>query len=203
MTARPRGKGKGVTPRPRPDDGAWSDDWNTQEADIAPARELGPILFDPCWNVSAITMPRVACWPQSQLPQNRDGLAVSWSEYCRLATIMDPVEHGIVFVQPPFSELARWLTKSAEEARAVTDMGHAIVAHVPGRIEQNCVVDIVHSTQLHAHRIGRAKYDHPDGRKASTASFPSTMFIWCTWLAPVLMARRIARHGWWCAEALS
>jgi hypothetical protein len=220
VTARPRGKGKGVTPRPRPDDGQWRDDWNTPAAELDLVRNVAGtyvysegaktservparILFDPCWNRSAITNPVRACWVESPTPARRDGLIVSWRHELEWLPAADGYHDrpGVIFVNPPYSALEAWLAKCAAEARGVTELGHYIVALVPARVEQPCWTDIIHTTSLIAFRHGRVTFDHPEGKKASSAPMPIALLIW----SPFCDGKERRAFGgmpWWCAEAV-
>lgn len=204
MTARPRGKGKGVTPRPRPDDGAWRDDWNTPEPELELVRDLSAylyprstgnrqILLDPCWNRTALTRPCFSFWTEAPQPFLRDGLAESWTKTCHRC------EPGVVFVNPPYSELERWLAKCANEASGLADDGHSLVALVPARVEQPCWTDIVRTTSLVSFRYGRITFDHPEGERASSAPMPIALLIWSPF-TDGKENRVFQGKGWWCAE---
>jgi hypothetical protein len=189
--------------RPRPDDGTWRDDWNTPAAELALVRAaFGPIVLDPCWNQSAQTNPAIAAWTESPDPLLCDGLDLDWATELRWRPSTS--EGGCVFVNPPYSELRRWLTKCAGESSKVTMLGHAIVALVPARVEQPCWTDVVHTVDAIAFRQGRIIFDHPEGAPAQTASFPVALLVWHPLRRAI--ARKVARQfarGWWCAEVAS
>lgn len=184
--------------RPRPSDGVWRDDWNTPEPVLAPIRRAGVIALDPCWNPTAITRPRVR-WSVSD-----DGLTQPWAPHVG--------EGEFVFANPPYSQLAQWLTKCADEARSVAEYGGAIIALVPARVEQSPWDDIVRSTAFIAFWRGRIEFNRPDSEETTSAPFPSALLVWgpdvgCYRgrhfrdLPTAKLYRELAGHAW-CAEAL-
>jgi hypothetical protein len=209
VTARPRGKGKA---RPRPDDGAWRDDWNTPELELDLVRDVAGhfdggtrvparILIDPCWNRSAITNPYLAYWSESVIDTARDGLGVSWSGALVSMPPAVTARPGLIFVNPPYSALDVWLAKCAREAPRVRELGHYIAALVPARVEQTCWTDVVRTTSFVAFREGRITFLHPEGERASSAPMPIALLVWSPF-DDLNERRSFQGKGWWCAEVL-
>ena len=103
-----------------------TDDWLTPPAILDAVRKLGPIVLDPC------SHPRSLVSAEITIEEELDGLAWPWE-----------VE-GLIFANPPYSNLAPWLAKCAAEAARP---GVEIVALVPPRVD---------TAAFHSHVFGVA-----------------------------------------------
>lgn len=91
------------------------DDWQTPEIVLECVRKLGPIALDPCTTEANPTGARRWIHPGSA----EDGLTGHW---CAA---------GLVFVNPPFSTLRRWMLKCQVEAHR----GCEIILLCPARTD--------------------------------------------------------------------
>lgn len=89
--------------------------WNTPECIIERVRKVDDVSLDPCSNDGSI----VCAAEEWRLERGEDGLARPWSLT------------GIVYVNPPYDDLATWAKKMASEAAR----GVQIVALIPARTD--------------------------------------------------------------------
>jgi len=73
-----------------------NDHWNTPPEVLDPIRAFSAIALDPCPNASSIVGADRVC---------EDGLAENWNEAA-----------GLVFVNPPYSDVTPWIRRAAGEA---------------------------------------------------------------------------------------
>ena len=92
-------------------------DWRTPPEVLAPIEAFaGRIALDPCSGPDSIVRARVSIAPPE------DGLAVDWRRRAK---------GGLIFCNPPYSEVAAWAKKASEEARHRAE----IVLLVPARTD--------------------------------------------------------------------
>lgn len=184
--------------RPRANDGRWRDDWCTPEDELEAVRALGEIALDPCWNPSAITAPRKAYALDGVTHSLRDGLIRDWAGDMR-----DELGAGVVFVNPPFSELDRWLAKCALTWDRLGDDMYgrppvSIVSLVPARVGHWAITDVIHTARFVAFRKNRTKFLHADGGKSTTAGFATCHMVWTE--DEDAHRHYLATGRYWCAE---
>lgn len=129
--------------------------WNTPAPVLEALEPLGPIALDPCSNGSSIVGARVA-WTIED-----DGLACSWTE---------TAEGGPIFVNPPFDELPRWISRCCLEATC----GAEIVALVPARVDTRWWGEALEHGGTAALWRGRVRFLGA----ANTAPFPIALIYW-------------------------
>lgn len=119
-----------------------------------------PPALDPCSNINSIVGAIIEFWGP---PNGHDGLLYQW-----------PLEEeGLVYANPPYSQLDVWSRKFHEQAQrgvelislvpAYTDTAWFHQYHVPGKVR--------------LFWRGRMKFGIP-GRKSTTARFPSLLTYW-------------------------
>lgn len=79
------------------------DDWCTPEHLICRVPHVGPIALDPC-----TTADNPVGAKRFFIGGKRNGLREPWEPEVR--------EHGLAYVNPPYSQIARWAEKVADEA---------------------------------------------------------------------------------------
>ena len=156
-----------------------SDNWQTPEKVLKAVRRIGPIALDPC---SARGNPtRAAVYWYSK------GLTHNW---CIFAY------SGIVFVNPPYSQVSAWIEKIISENQNPANLRTVeIVALVPSRTDRPWFQRAMDTAQLVTYvknrlRFKGAIYDAP---------FPSALFYFgprpsrafCC-LAPLGFSNRLA-----------
>lgn len=102
----------GFAPAPPEASDPSGDEWYTP-AEIL--RWVGPIAFDPCWAPGSHVQP-AACLDVSQ-------------GHCGLTDPWQPLGPGVVFCNPPFSAVRRWLARCREQSERLG--GRVVVALVP------------------------------------------------------------------------
>ena len=90
-----------------------------------------------------------------------DGLSIDWPT------------NKAVFVNPPYSEIARWCEKCKEQF----DRGCTILLLIPARTDTRYFHDYIVDIADVRFIKGRLKFVHPDGRKDKSAPFPSILCI--------------------------
>lgn len=140
-----------------------SDEWCTPAEVLDLVRQVGPIATDPCWNPNAITNPTRARYTRSD-----DGLSQKW--LC--------AADEIVFVNPPYSDLATWLI-----ACSLAGKTRNVIALVPSRTDteawHSCYPDLI------CFWNGRVEFsdwaqigDEIMQLPTTTAPFPSAILLW-------------------------
>ena len=120
------------------------DAWMTPPEVLDPLKEEFGELFDPC-------------------PANPtfDGLSIDWPT------------NQVCFVNPPYSRLADWCAKCAEQWRR----GCTVILLIPPRTCASYFHDhIADNAEIRFIR-GRVKFIHPDGGKPKGAPFPSILCV--------------------------
>jgi phage N-6-adenine-methyltransferase len=118
---------------------------------------LGPIDLDPCWDERSLVR------PQFYIDERGNGLAYGWD-----------VE-GLTFVNPPYSEQARWIAKCAEEGAK----GRKVVALVQAKPGERVWMEHVWPTaEIVAVLKGRLTFVRPEGIKSQSATFNSALVWW-------------------------
>lgn len=130
--------------------------WNTPAPVLDAIAPLGPIALDPCSNGSSIVRALVA-WTLAD-----DGLASSWAAAAAHA--------GIVYVNPPFSEVETWIARCALEAAA----GAEVIALVPNRPDTQWMARALASGATRADWRGRVRF----GGAKDQAPFPIALLYW-------------------------
>ena len=120
--------------------------WMTPPEVLDPLREEFGELFDPC----------PADWPGAP-----DGLAIDWPT------------HQVCFVNPPYSQIAAWCAKCAEQCRR----GCTVVLLMAARTDTRYFHDNINGNAEVRFLKGRVKFVHPDGRKSESAPFPSILCV--------------------------
>lgn len=129
---------------------------------------LPPILFDPCWHPdSNVVTERHLC-----VLDGDDGLGTPWP------LIEDGP--GIIFVNPPYSNLSKWLRKIAWEAQRQVLPIVTLIPSKPG--ESYWAVDVFPAIQWFAFPPGRLSFDTfaPYTGKSVPGTFPSVLCCYGT-----------------------
>lgn len=127
------------------------DDWQTPDVVLERVRRLGPIGLDPA---STIYNPTGAA---RTFTKEEDGLTRHWAG------------HGLVYVNPPYSEMKVWADKIAREAASVQ-----LVALVAARSDTRWWRRMLESYPIVAFWRGRLKFKGAP----SPAPFPSALFFY-------------------------
>lgn len=140
---------------------AASDEWFTPRWFLA---WLPPIRLDPC----ASPHSNVAAANVLDVRAGHDGLTQAWS--------VPESGDGIVFVNPPYSDCARWVEKCAAIAATAAI---PIVALVPGYAgDQYWHRAVWGKAQWVGFIAGRIRFDTANGPGKDSASFTSAMVCW-------------------------
>lgn len=146
------------------------DDWCTPQhlVDLVIKFNSGkPIETDPCWNRNAVTNPTMK-YGDPYL----DGLQCPWN--------------GLTYVNPPYSHVAEWVTKSTYEATR----GVEIVLLVPARTDTKWWQNNVRAASAVCFWKGRLKFLGG----LHSAPFPSALWYFgrrTTWFYEIF-----APYGW-------
>lgn len=133
--------------------------WNTPQNVIdAIVRVLGRIGLDPCSNENSIVPARHEWRPE----RDGDSLGKIWTG------------RGLVFVNPPYKNVAEWMTKCGEQ-RAI---GAELVALIPARTETEWWGEAIESGALPGYWRGRIAFLRGGARKKVSAPFPSALLYW-------------------------
>lgn len=130
--------------------GAGRDDWQTPECVLERVRRVGPIELDPCADANRPL-------GHANFTVEDDGLQRFW-----------PI--GLVYVNPPYSQLRKWLAHCA--ARGTT--GAEIIALVPARTDTRAWHESATTARAVCFWRGRLRFVgalHP-------APFPSAVLYW-------------------------
>jgi len=129
--------------------------WNTPAVVLAALEPLGPIALDPCSNGSSIVAAAMN-WTLAD-----DGLSRSWAA---------AAGRGLVYVNPPFSEIETWTARAALEAAA----GAEIVMLTPNRPDTRWMAEALASGATRADWRGRVRF----GGARDQAPFPICLLYW-------------------------
>lgn len=118
---------------------------------------LGPIALDPCWD------PRSLVRPEFYIDAAGNGLAYDWGV------------DGLVYVNMPYSEQARWIEKCATQGA----QGRKVVALVQAKPGERVWMEYIWpSAKVVAFLKGRLTFVRPDGIKSQSATFNSALVWW-------------------------
>ena len=147
------------------------DDWQTPPHVLELVRSVAPIALDPCTSESNPTGARTHVWWP-----NGDGLAFDWAS-----------TGGLVYVNPPYSQIRKWLAKCAAESTR----GAEIIALVPARTDTRAWHESVTTADAICFWRGRLQFiDAATGKPAqvwsaakqrfvdAAAPFPSALVYW-------------------------
>lgn len=152
-----------------------NDDWNTPPEILDPIRAFGAIALDPCDNRASIVNAATVCV---------DGLLEDW----RAVIGARP---GLVFVNPPYSNVTPWIRKAASEAAR----GVPVVTLLPADTSTRWFHgDLVGRAGYHADAIlyyrRRVKFLGANG----SPKFPSLLAYWGADSAR--FRDHFSPHGW-------
>lgn len=137
--------------------GTGRDDWETPPEILDLVRGVSPVALDPCAARKQDTPSCVAL--------DRGGLEASWA-----SCVGD--RDGLVYVNPPYSQLRQWLMKCADESHAESTL--EIVALIPARTDTRAWHGSVSTADAVCFWRGRITFvgaQHP-------APFPSALIYW-------------------------
>lgn len=120
---------------------------------------LGRIALDPCYSPLSLV--------KADFVAMERGLDFDWTEVAK---------GGLIYVNPPYSDLRKWLHKCREESQR----GGLVVALVPHRSETRGFHEDVYSQGARVLCIrSRLKFVSPDPKKKKNgATFPSVLIHW-------------------------
>lgn len=137
-----------------------SDNWRSPKNLMDRVHRLGDVGLDPCGAPRSHVRAALE-WRGPEVGE--DGLLRRWTG------------HGLVYVNPPYSQIGAWTLKMAEEAAA----GAEIVALLPSRTDPAWMHDHVFPTaRVVCLWRGRLRFLPGDGKKATSAPFPSMIVYW-------------------------
>lgn len=155
-----------------------SDDYNTPPEVLEVVRRLGHIALDPCSNEFSQVGARMVC------DVDTDGLGADWA----LAT--DPAwGGGLVFVNPPFSQLSAWVEKCITEAQR----GCEIILLAPAGLDTKWWGRVVETAQAAAIWRGRVRF-YFCGERHATPMQPTAFAYWGP--RAVAFCRAFAERAW-------
>lgn len=133
--------------------------WNTPAEIIDAIKPLGAIALDPCSNGTSI-VPALVRWSAGD-----DGLSPDrdWSSTARELG-------GIVYVNPPFEDLALWIARCSQEA----DAGAEVIALCPARTDTRWWSAALRAGGVAALWRGRIRF----GGARNVAPFPIALIYW-------------------------
>ena len=113
----------------------------------------------PGWNKENMFDPCPAYWDGEV-----DGLAIDW-----------PTDK-LVFVNPPYGNIAEWVKKCREQA----DRGCSVVLLIPARTDTRYLHDYIYMSAELMFLKGRIKFIHADepDKRWGSAPFPSVICYW-------------------------
>lgn len=141
--------------------------WNTPPVVIAAlSRALGSITLDPCSNTGSI-VPASIAWI---LERDGDSLARSWR--CSGSSSR---RRPLVYVNPPYNQIAAWVAKCAREA---LEHRLELVALVPARTETRWWNAAIDSGAVAGYWRGRLQFLSSGAKRKNSAPFPSALLYW-------------------------
>lgn len=156
---------------------AGSDNWCTSRKFLDPLERFngGPPGMDPCSNPASIVGARIELYGAES---NGCGLALPW------------ITDGLVFVNPPYSDLFTWMKRCAEAVM----FGSEVVTLVPAYTDTEWFTRFLVPAPVRLFWRGRMKFLDPQGVPRFPARFPSLVGYW---------GRRVSRfrrtmgpYGW-------
>lgn len=137
-----------------------SDEWLTPPSIVECLHALGPVVLDPCGHPASI----VGAALSIDAIDGLDGLAFDWD--CE----------GLVFVNPPYSDLGSWLDKCAIESKRI---GIEIVVLCPPRVDTKAFHKSVFGVATAiAFPVGRIAFVHPSGAIRGGNDTPSCLIYY-------------------------
>lgn len=141
------------------------DCWQTPEMLLELVREVAPIALDPCGAPGNPTQAQHVLHPD-RLPPDNDGLTAYWGH------------EGLVFLNPPYSQMAAWATRLAVET-CRTSVRREYIALVPARTDTRWWHELVAARPA---RVcfwrGRLRFNKPSGEPGQAAPFPSAVLYY-------------------------
>jgi phage N-6-adenine-methyltransferase len=138
------------------------DCWQTPEEVLELVREVAPINLDPCTTRDNPTRAQLI-WTDNKFD---DALNNWW-----------PGE-GLVYINPPYSQMAAWAKKLAYEVKR-SGMRREYIALLPARTDTRWWHELVEARPA---RVcfwkGRLKFNRPDGTPGQSAPFPSALLYY-------------------------
>lgn len=154
-----------------------ADCWQTPADILDLVRLVAPIDLDPC---SAHSNPTGA--QDWYTPTEYCGLTRHWNG------------SGLVFINPPYSEMAAWAKKIAAEV-ARTGMKREYIALLPARTDTKWWHELMDARPARVCFIkGRLKFNRPDGTPGQSAPFPSAVLYYGA--DDEAFARAFRKRGW-------
>ena len=126
-----------------------SDEWSTPQTLFDTLNEEFHFTLDPC-----ATDENAKCKMYYTISEN--GLEKSWNGHC-------------VFCNPPYSQIQKWVKKSAEEARK----GATVVMLIPSRTDTRWFHDYIYNKAEIRFIKGRVRF----GESKTGAPFPSMIVV--------------------------
>ena len=126
-----------------------SDEWSTPQTLFDTLNEEFHFTLDPC-----ATDENAKCKMYYTISEN--GLEKSWTGHC-------------VFCNPPYSQIQKWVKKSAEEARK----GATVVMLIPSRTDTRWFHDYIYNKAEIRFIKGRVRF----GESKTGAPFPSMIVV--------------------------
>lgn len=132
-----------------------SDNWNTPPEILERVRKVNTIALDPCSNKNSMV--------KASVTADDEGLDLDWSAF---------IEEGLVFVNPPFSELKIWAEKISEEAPH-----REIIAIVPANVSHSAWEYLWQNDPLVCFPAKRVRY-WLNGKVGPQPPFGSAILYW-------------------------
>jgi len=138
-----------------------SDNWCTSRTFLDPLEKFncGPPAMDPCSNPASVVNAAIELYGPKL---NGCGLALPW------------VTTGLVFVNPPYSDLFTWMARCAEAAA----LGSEVVALIPAYTDTAWFHQFAVPAGVRLFWEGRLSFLDPKGRTRFPARFPSLACYW-------------------------
>jgi len=157
------------------------DCWQTPENVLDLVRQVAPIALDPCTSEENPTKADNYYTPGD----GGDGLSSSpWATWAP----------GLVFINPPYSQMAAWAQKTADEVKR-TGVKREYIALLPARTDTRWWHTLMATRpQRICFWKGRVKFNRPDGTPGQSAPFPSALLYWGA--DDATFARVFAPRGW-------
>tara|TARA_Y100001970_G_scaffold265923_1_gene354023 strand:+ start:280 stop:768 length:489 start_codon:yes stop_codon:yes gene_type:complete len=132
-----------------------SNEWGTPQSFYDKLDRLFNFTLDPCANYA-----NHKC--DKYYTMEDDGLSKSWAG-------------ETVFVNPPYSDVGKWVQKSYEEAR---DNGTTVAMLIPARTDTKYWHDYIMKGATTIYFVkGRLKFQKDDGLGMNSAPFPSAVVV--------------------------
>ena len=162
-----------------------NDDWNTPPEILDPIRGFRAIALDPCANPTGVVAAACGIMPPD------DGLAERWGDHAACG-IMPPDDGlGLVFVNPPYSDVTPWIRKAAAEAARGVEIVMLLPADTSTRwFHGELVGRAAHHADAILYYRRRVKFLGANG----SPKFPSLLAYWGADSAR--FRDHFSPHGW-------